>query len=68
MKDYFQLGMNAAEASRDAHGDLVPPEVAYAFIAEVEAVDADREVYPAWPDLEDAARAAFLLGYQGGDQ
>jgi hypothetical protein len=55
----YQVGVAAAEASRDAHGELVPALQAYYFMREV-GLDQE-ETLPESPDGEQWA--AFVAGY-----
>jgi hypothetical protein len=57
----FQAGVAAAEASRDAHGELVPAQQAYYFIRDVGIEQEEFETLPEKPDGEQWA--AFVAGY-----
>jgi hypothetical protein len=58
----YHAGVAAAEASRDAHGELVPALQAYYFMRE--EVSVDQEEYETLPESPDGEQwAAFVAGY-----
>ncbi len=59
---FIGLGREAATASRDAHGELVGPAMAYDFITTM-AHDDDPLAVPAWDALPMEFKIGFLEGY-----